>query len=80
MEKFTVLHSFPIWLPQTQTWMYSQVAELQRLGVDTHVVCEKTEHLDQFNVDNIHCLADESRLKQKWDTILRRRHIRHHLN
>lgn len=80
MKNLTVLHNFPIWLPQTQTWMHSQVAELQRLGVDAHVVCERTENLDQFGVANIHCLANESRIKQKWDKGLRKLRIRRHLN
>lgn len=80
MKNLTVLHSFPIWLPQTQTWMHSQVAELQLLGVDAHVVCERTENLDQFGVANIHCLANESRIKQKWDKGLRKLRIRRHLN
>ena len=80
MKNLTVLHSFPIWLPQTQTWMHSQVAELQRLGVDAHVVCERTENLDQFGGANIHCFANESQIKQKWDKGLRRLRIRRYLN
>lgn len=76
----TILHSCPVWLPQTQTWMHSQVAELQRLGLDAHVVCEHTENLDQFGVVNIHCFANEGRIKQTWDKGLRRLHIRQHLN
>lgn len=80
MKNITVLHSFPIWLGQTQTWMHSQVAELQSLGVDAHVVCETTENLDQFYVANIHCLTNESPLKQKWDKCLRKLRIRRYLN
>jgi colanic acid/amylovoran biosynthesis glycosyltransferase len=76
----TILHSFPIWLPQTQTWMYSQVAELQRLGVDAHVVCERTENLDQFSVANIHRLADEPEWRQVIDKGLRKLRWRRHLN
>ncbi len=53
-----VLHSFPVWLPQTQTWMYNQIRHLPD-DIDRHVVCERTAHLDQFQVPNIHCLADE---------------------
>lgn len=79
-NKLTVLHSFPIWLPQTQTWMHSQVAELQRLGIDARVVCEHTENLEQFGVANIHCLASESCIKHVWDKGLRKLHIRRHLN
>lgn len=80
MKNLTVLHIFLVWLPQTQTWMYSQVAELQRLGVDAHVACERTENLDQFGVANIHCLAGEPQWRQVWDKGLRKLRIRRHLN
>lgn len=79
-SNLTVLHAFPIWLPQTQTWMYGQVSELQNLGVNAHVVCERTENLDQFDLANIHCLADESWAKQKIDKGLRKLGVRNHLN
>ena len=36
----TDIHSFPFWLPQTQTWMYNQVKSLPR-DVHRHVVCER---------------------------------------
>jgi colanic acid/amylovoran biosynthesis glycosyltransferase len=49
-----VLHSFPVWLPQTLTWLYSQVADSQALGINAHVACQHTENLAQFRVDNIH--------------------------
>jgi colanic acid/amylovoran biosynthesis glycosyltransferase len=75
-----VLHAFPIWLPQTQTWLYSQVAELQNLGIDAHVVCERTENLDQFDLPNIHCLADEDWVRQIVDKGLRKLGVRNHLN
>ena len=80
MKNLTVLHSFPTWLPQTQTWMHSQVSELQKLGVDAHVVCERTLNLDQFIVNNIHCLATENIFKKKWDQGLRKLGVRQHLN
>ena len=79
-EKLIVLHAFPIWLPQTQTWMHSQVLELQRLGIDAHVACERTENLDQFGVENIHCQAEEPIWRQRWDTWLRKLRLRRHLN
>ncbi len=74
-----VIHAFPVWLPQTQTWMYSQVAELQRLDVEVHVVCERTENLDQFGVDNIHSLAAETKWRQVWDKGMRKLRLRQHL-
>ena len=78
-DKLTVLHYSNIWLPQTQTWIHGQVAELQRLGVDTHVVCERTANLSQFAVNNIHCFANETRIKQIWVNALRKLRIHHHL-
>lgn len=53
----SVLHSYPIWLPRTQIWMYNQV-RFHPPDIEPHVVCEKTENLDEFGIPNIHCLAD----------------------
>lgn len=80
MKNPTVLHSSPIWLPQTQTWIYSQVAELQRLGLEAHVVCERTENIEQFHVANVHCLADEPKWRQVWDKGLRKLRMRRHMD
>lgn len=46
----SVINFLPTWLHQTQTLVYSQVAALQAIGVDTHVVCERTQvcHDAQF--------------------------------
>ena len=77
--KLKVIHSFPTWLPQTQTWMYNQVKQLQRLGVEAHVVCERTENLDQFSVANIHSLENEPLFRQVWETGLRKLRIRRYL-
>lgn len=60
--------------------MHSQVAELQRLGTDAHVVCEHTENLGQFDVANIHCLINEPAFRRVWDRTLRRLRIRRHLD
>ena len=76
----TVIHSLPRWLPQTQTWVYNQVKQLQQLGVDAHVVCERTENLDQFAVANIHSMENQPLLRQIWERRLRKLGIRHHLN
>lgn len=80
MQNLTILHSVPIWLPQTQTWIYSQVAELQRKGINAQVVCERIENLEQFEVANIHCLADKAKWRQIWDKSLRMLRIRRQLN
>jgi colanic acid/amylovoran biosynthesis glycosyltransferase len=74
-----VIHSLPIWLPQTQTWIHTQVAGLQHLGIEAHVVCERTEHLGQFGVANIHSLDREGSARRIWDRALRKLRIRRHL-
>lgn len=71
----TVLHSFPVWLPQTQTWMYNQVRYLPRT-VRPHVVCERTLNLDQFAVPDMHVLRDEGPLRAYREAVCRRLHIR----
>ena len=75
-----LIHSFPLWLPQTQTWIYNQVKQLQQLGVETHVVCDRTENLDQFTVANIHSLENEPIFRQIWEKGLRKLRVRPHLN
>jgi colanic acid/amylovoran biosynthesis glycosyltransferase len=77
--KAPILHSTPIWLPQTLTWLYTQVKAAQEIGVDAHVVCERMQNLDQFHVANIHCLAGEPRYRQLWDKGLRVARMRRHL-
>ena len=59
-----LIHSSTTWLPQTQTWMYNQVKQLQQLGVEAHVVCERTKNLDQFAVENIHSFENKSIFRQ----------------
>ncbi len=75
-----IIHSFPIWLPQTQTWMYNQVEQLQNLGVETHVVCERTDNLDQFSVANIHSLENEPRFIRLLDKGVRKLRFRRYLH
>lgn len=58
--------------------MFSQVSELQKLGVDTHVVCDQIRNLDQFKVKNIHCLIAENPIKYLWDRGMRKLRIRQH--
>ncbi len=75
----TVLHhGGHSWLPQTETWLYNQVCNLPAC-IENHIVCEKTENLDQFHVPNIHVLWQESRGRYYWDKGLRKLKLRHHL-
>lgn len=54
-----VLHYSPVWLPLTETWLYSQVRHLPA-SIANHIVCRSVKNLHQFEVPNIHCLKRES--------------------
>ncbi|PSO25969.1 glycosyltransferase [Bradyrhizobium sp. MOS002] len=54
---FKVIHSCPVWLPQTETWLHTQLSSLPRDRVEGHVVCDSTENLDQFPAEHIHSLG-----------------------
>lgn len=58
VTSFAVIHSLPTWLPLTATWLYNQVLYLPK-DINNHVVCERTENLGQFKIQNIHCLNGE---------------------
>lgn len=75
----TVLHSYPLWLPQTQTWMYNQIRNLPAEQVEAHIICEATENLDQFAVANLHSLRDKSLPHYVWDKALRKLGVRGYL-
>ena len=47
-----VVHSMNVWLSQTMTWLHTQVNALPS-GIESHVVADKTTHLDQFPIDNL---------------------------
>lgn len=73
-----VLNSTTIWLPQTQTWLFNQVRYLPE-HIEAHIVCERTENLDQFGVPNLHCLGDQPRSRRTLDRSLRWLRVRRHL-
>lgn len=72
-----VLHNTPVWLPQTQTWMFNQV-RYSPPDIEAHISCGRTENLDQFRVPNIHCFAAQPVIKQYWDKGLRTLRLRRH--
>lgn len=78
MHPMHVLHATTVWLPQTQTWIYGQIAELQRLGVDAQVACERRENPGQFAIAGLHCLGSEHPLEYRWSKVLRRLGLRHY--
>jgi colanic acid/amylovoran biosynthesis glycosyltransferase len=77
-QQIGILHSFPVWLPQTQTWLYNQVRYLPD-DIESSIVCETTENLDQFNLPNIHSLASAPRWRYIWDKGLRKLNLRRYL-
>src|SRR5215475_1401155 len=53
-----VLHSHPVWLPQTEPWLYNLLRYLPESAVHSDVVCERTENLEQFRVPRLYALND----------------------
>ncbi|MBI2837642.1 MAG: glycosyltransferase [Acidobacteria bacterium] len=76
-DPIVVVHSFPVWLPLTQTWMYNQVTYLPS-SVDAHVACLSTQNLDQFGLSRIHSLSDQPLWRQLWEKGIRRLRRQHH--
>lgn len=74
----SVLQSVQCWLPQTETWLYTQVRFLPQ-DVESTVACERTANLDQFPFPRLRCLQDAPAWRQLWDRALRRAGLRHHL-
>lgn len=78
-EPLVLLHCCQVWLPQTETWLHSQVQDLQGMGTQAHVVCERSENLDQFGMNNIHCLKHAGIVPFTWDRAVRKLRCRRHL-
>lgn len=76
-NNIVVFHSCVTWLPLTSTWLFNQVSRLPE-QIENHVVCERAENLDQFDIPNLHILS-ESPYRRRWDNTLRRLHIRRQL-
>ncbi len=69
----SLVHAVPgAWLPQTETWLYRQVRSLPP-GIESHVVCERAENLDQFGVANLH---HASRTRRRRDRVLAKLRLR----
>ena len=73
-----VIHSYPTWLHQTQTWMYTQVKYLPA-SIDTHIVCHRTANLEQFQVANIHALSEAPIWRWYWEKGLRKLGIQNYI-
>jgi colanic acid/amylovoran/stewartan biosynthesis glycosyltransferase WcaL/AmsK/CpsK len=74
-----VVHCNPTWLPQTQTWIYTQLTCVPEKRVESHVVCEKVENRAQFPFRHLHDFSSTGIFEQVWDRGLRRIGVRRHL-
>lgn len=79
MTVLKVVHSTPVWLPQTQTWIHTQVDCVPADEVENHVVCEQTANLDQFPVRNLHDFSAAGPIRRFVDRGMRRSGVRRHL-
>ena len=77
LMSLTVAHSFPVWLPQTQTWLYNQVRFLPS-EVRSHILCKELQHPEQFQLPDIHSLCGPSSRLTRLSTRLFR-HMDYHL-
>jgi colanic acid/amylovoran biosynthesis glycosyltransferase len=77
-EPLVVVQSVQRWLPQTETWLYTQIVSLPP-DIECHVACTRTEHVDQFPYPRIHALMDLPRWRHVWDRAMRRLRLRNHL-
>ncbi|MFB3917196.1 MAG: glycosyltransferase [Terriglobales bacterium] len=77
-KHLTVLHYTACWLPLTENWIYSQLKHLPA-WIETHVVCENVQNLEQFATPNLHAFADASGLEYYWDKGLRKLRLRDYL-
>lgn len=64
-SRLAVVHSVPVWLPNTATYLYNQVRYLPS-EISNYIVCGATQNLDQFSVKNIYSLEDFPR----WHRVL----------
>lgn len=74
-----ILHSVQCWLPQTMTWLHSLVRHAAP-ELETHVVCEITQNLEQFPVSNLHRFEELGRFRQLQDKLIRRAGITRQLD
>ncbi|HEX5476696.1 MAG TPA: glycosyltransferase, partial [Burkholderiales bacterium] len=49
-----VVHLTTVWLPQTQTWIYTQVTGVPSQRIQCEVICERVENLGQFALPRLH--------------------------
>lgn len=67
-----VAHHRSIWLPQTMTWLFNQIRFLPQEDIEADIVCDRTEHLDQFALPRIHSLHGRGNLALLTNRVRRR--------
>ena len=77
-NKFKAIHNSPCWLPRTRTWLYNQIRYLPD-NIENHIFCERTVHLDEFYLPNIHSFDRIPKWQFYLDKTLRKLKLRHHL-
>lgn len=78
MHSLTVVHSLPVWLPQTSPWLYDQI-RLLAPEVYSLVVCERTANLDQFPYAYLYPLTQAPLWRRYFDLGSRKLKFRRHL-
>ena len=77
-NQLKVIHNYRCWLPITQTWLYNQVRYLPD-NIENHIVCERTVHLEQFYLPNIHSFNSIPKWQFYLDKTWRKLKLRRHL-
>lgn len=77
-NRLKVIHNCPCWLPITQIWLYNQIRYLPD-SIENHIFCERTVHLEQFYLPNIHSFDRIPKWQFYLDKTLRKLKLRHHL-
>jgi len=71
VDEIRVIHNVSTWLPQTATWLFNQVQYLPK-EIQSSIVCDRTEHLEQFYIPNIYCLHETSMPRFFWEKGIRK--------
>ena len=57
-DRNIVIHDTGVWLPQSKTWIYSQITNLGEAW-EAWVIANRTENLKEFPYQNIYSLRDQ---------------------
>lgn len=79
MKPIVAVQYVPEWLTNTQTWLYTEIANLPADRVQSHVVCEKKKNLEHFPWPLLHALEDQPATLRKRDLIARKLNFRQYL-